>query len=325
MKHDSALHSVPPTTPTTDLYFAWSMAQDIACGRVERLAPTVYRTETHLLVCRAGTVPAGAAAGRKLVYLIDDDVSAGIASNEVPWAYRLKLAVTERPQMAELVRQASLIVTSSPVLMSRLTARYPSCNIACLPPSWPMVPPRGDEVDGDGPLEVALLMGMSHRRNVQPIYADLRDLLAKADVRLTLSANLAPPFDLTRDPRVSVLPVLGWGDYLGALAGRRFDLMLYPMPGDCAFNMARSDSKLGEAAAVNAALVAQAGWATRLGLSAADRIFEIGAEGWLAGLLRIVGDRPAIASVAARNRQFLQAEDRSALQRRFWLRELGLQ
>ena len=323
MIHDPALHRPFGTSPTADLYFGWSMAREISCGAIRQVSPTVFVTDRHVVVCRKGPVPQGMLRGRQLIYLIDDDIRAGIRSREVPLPYRAKLAWVEGRQMRALERRAELIVTSSPVLQQRLAARHPGTEVAYLSPTWPLPAVRRPG-DAKSRIEIALLMGMSHARNVRPIFPELLGLLRRPDVQLTISANLAPPDALVRHRQVTILPVLGWQDYLTALQGRAFDLMLYPMPGTCAFNAARSVSKLGEAARFGAALVVGAGWCERVGVADPSRVLSIGAEGWGRGLARLVDDRALIARTAEQNRLALLAEDAPAQQHRFWSERLGL-
>jgi hypothetical protein len=224
-----------------------------------------------------------------------------------------------------LAATADHIVVSSAVLQSQFLQRFPKTPVTLLDPAWPVadlpLPTKSDE------FHVALLMGMSHSRDALPLHPVLLALMARFDqMRLTISANLAGLMSLKRHEQVTVVPAMNWPDYRAWMQGRRFDALLYPLCAGGSLNVARSDSKLGEAAQFGAALLASESWATGLVANDTRRCVGIADNpvSWLTAISAAMHDTEATRATALRNRAALLRENRPMGQRAFWHRLLAV-
>ncbi|TCM75892.1 hypothetical protein [Rhodovulum steppense] len=181
------------SSPTADLYFAFACADRIARDEVRRLAPTVFAVGDTLIVFRHAAGLGRLPPHRRLIYLIDDDIRAGLTDRGVPAAYRLKLLALEWPAVRQFERQADVILTTSARLTDRLCARLPGKPVHEIEPAWPLpsAEPRRSTADA---CRIALLMGRSHARDAAPLMRLLGQVLARhPGVELILSANLPVP------------------------------------------------------------------------------------------------------------------------------------
>jgi hypothetical protein len=167
---------------------------------------------------------------------------------------------------------------------------------------------------------------MSHSRDALPLHPVLLALMARFDqMRLTISANLAGLMSLKRHEQVTVVPAMNWPDYRAWMQGRRFDALLYPLCAGGSLNLARSDSKLGEAAQFGAALLASESWAMGFAGNDARRCVAIADNpvSWLTAITAAIHDPEATRATALRNRAALLRENRSTAQRAFWYQLLA--
>ncbi|MFC3060901.1 hypothetical protein [Paenirhodobacter populi] len=304
---------------TADLYLGFCCADLIADGRIEQFAPTVFRAGRTLIVLRhdAGLVPLP--AHERLIWLIDDDVPAGIGDAELPLWYRLRLAVLEARAARRLARAADRIVVPGPSLAAVLAARgIARDRMTILPPAWPAsAAPLPDPVQP--PRRIAWLGAASHARDTQRAAAILRLVLQDfPETAVIWSANNPAPPDLAHHPGFERVPPLDWHSYRKWLGAARFDIGLYPIGGQ-GFNRGRSANKLGEYDQAGAAVLASTAWRDAEAAAAAGACLLLPPEpaAWRDAIRALHSDPARLHALAAANRLW-QAEHGFGHQRRIW-------
>ena len=313
-----------PDSPTADLYFV-NACPDFLDAGVERLAPTVFASPTTCLVMRhamrAGPLP----PRRRLVYLIDDDVAAGIADESLPYLYRRKLRMVEEPALRRFARRAGIAVVSAPGLAR---AFPPGLETHRLDPYWSERFAALDHFEGAtaGWIDMAYLCSSVHRSDLGfllPVIARL--LVAEPRLRFHLAGRHWLPASLERHPRVIRIPGQGWTAYRRAIAARRFHVVLYPLL-DTPFNRGRSVNKMIEIAVVGAAPVYSEGWrhagpARKVG---AALCLSNDPEIWFAGLADLIRDPAEMHRLAAAAQVLARQLNQPEPQRRLWRDLFGL-
>lgn len=327
-------------SPTADLYLGFSCQDLLADGRIRRLAPTVFQAGDTLVVMRHTAGLKIWPPCRRLIYLIDDDIRAGIADSALPLVYRAKLVALELSAARRLEPEAAVILTTSPALSARYRRLHPGKPVEEIAPAWPVeampeIAPDPDSAPGSGialapkaaapGCRIALLMGKSHAQDAAPLWHPLAGLLSRRpDITLTVSGNLALPRGMRDHPQIERLPALDWAAYRLWLGQARFGIGLVPHLASCRFNAARSDSKLGEYAMTGAAVLASDSWGAGREAAAAGRCLALAPrpEDWIAAIEHLVCEPARARTLAARNRAALAAADTARRQRALWERLL---
>lgn len=303
-------------SPTAALYLEWSMQDALASGRIARLSPTVFRHGTTLIVLRHLSGLRALPRHDRLIHVIDDDWRAGLRDGTLPPAYRITLALREARAARRIETRAALILTASEVLAERYRARHPARTVALLEPAWPDATaplPRAR------PTRIACLSAATHRSDFLFLRPVLDALIEREGIHLTISGNLPLPRSWHRHARIDVLPVMDWNGYRRWMAGKSFDIGLYPA---CRgpFNTARSRNKLLEFDQFGAALLCSQAWepgrraaADRRCLALPDR-----QEDWARAVNRLIDSQGKATALAARNRAALMRENPLARQKRCW-------
>lgn len=315
-----------PDSPTADLYFGNSCADLIAEG-VERLAPTVFASDTACLVMRhhmrVGRLP----RRRRLIYFVDDDVDAGLTDVSLPFFYRQKLRMVEHLAGRRLSRFAGVAVVGSealarlfrPVMETHLLRPYWSENMANLDHFQPLLA-------GEGWIDVAFLGSVVHRADLNFLLPVIAHLLAiEPRLRFHLPQRHVLPSAFDRHPRVLRIPGLGWTAYRREIARQRFHIALYPLL-DTPFNRARSPNKIIEHAVVGAAPVYSADWAQSALVAHGSNglLVPNDRDAWRHALAALIS-RPDQMLALARGAQALAANlNRPEPQRLLWRRLFGL-
>ncbi|WP_146746259.1 glycosyltransferase family protein [Rhodovulum viride] len=307
-------------SPTADLYLGFACRDRLARGALRQLSPTVFAAGETLIVIRHAAGMRTLPPHRRLVYVIDDDIRAGIADRALPPIYRAKLALLEWPEARRFEPAAAAILATSSALAATLRARRPGARVEEIAPAWPVAQmPVPDPV---APIRrIGLLMGRSHARDAAPLWAPLlRVLDRRPGLALTVSGNLDLPRAVARHPAVDVLPALDWAAYLGWLRQARLDLGLVPHLASRRFNAARSASKLGEYAMAGAAVIGSDSWHEAARGAMCGRCLALGADpaAWIAAIDRLIDDPASARAMAAKNREALIAADAEGHQRRLW-------
>lgn len=315
-----------PESPTSDLYFVNACGDYLAAG-VERLAPTVFATGTACVVMRHGLGAPAPPRGRRLIYLIDDEVEEGVGDASLPFLYRQKLRLLERPAGRRLAPQAEVAVISSPALAKSLATR---AQVRQIHPYWsePIADQRHFEplLRGEGWIEIAYLGSIVHRADLDFLWPVLAAILhGTPRARLHLPERHQVPAFLSGHPRIRPIRGRSWGAYRAALAVRRFHLALYPLL-DTPFNRARSVNKLIEHGVVGAAGVYSRGWgeswrvAAGAGLAVSNR-----REDWLEAIGHLVASAEALRDLAGGGATLARSLNRPEPQRQLWAELLGLE
>ncbi|MBD3679849.1 MAG: hypothetical protein HUJ27_15800 [Rhodobacteraceae bacterium] len=302
---------------TADLYLGFSCADLLRTGQIERLAPTVFRRGQTLIVMRHHRGLAHLPEHSWLIYLIDDDWRGGLVDPSLPPLYRAKLLRDEAWAGLSLEKRADIIVTGSEYLSARYRTLRPDTPVVTMDPAWP---DAAMPAVADVP-RIAFLGAWSHRADFLFIRPVLEELLETgAEFHLTVTANHPIPACWKYDSRVEVVPALSWPDYRRWMAGRRFDIGLYPCL-DGKFNAARSANKAQEYAQFGAALVASQGWAGRHGLGP-ERCHSLPdcRQAWSDAVSGLIDAPNRIAALAGENANEIRQQRPKAAQRDLWER-----
>lgn len=309
-----------PDSPTADLYFRNACA-DFLDGQVRQLGPTVFASEAACLVMRhalrAGPLP----LRRRLIYMIDDDVDAGIDDESLPYLYRQKLRMVEQPLGRRVTRVAGVAVVASSAL-KRLFE--PVMTTHLLRPFWsePLASLNHFDrlSDLDARIDLAYLGSIVHRRDLEfllPVFAAL--LARHENLRIHIPERHGLPTTFDRHPRVRRIPGLGWTAYCAEIATRRFHIALYPLL-ESPVNRARSVNKLVEHAITGAAPVYSSNW------TEAPRVWRTGAgicvpnvqESWTEAVSQLIRSPERARAVAGKARNLAAALNDPASQRQLW-------
>lgn len=313
------------SSPTADLYLRWSCADLIESGRLEQVAATVFRTGDTAIVIRhdAGARLQGI---RRHIYVVDDDLRAGIRGPGIPLGLRAKNALLDLRAEARLAPTAAAIVVSSDRLKHLYALRLPDTPVHLTDPAWPQ-PPEPEIRAADMPLRIACLLARSHATDFGIVRTAIERALSEIrTVEITVSANLPVPDAWYSDTRVTVLPAMGWRDYSEWMRGQRFDIGLYPLaPG--AFNAARSSNKLGEYAQFGAAVLTSLDWDIGRAAAAEGRCVALGEEAttWFNAISALAEAPRDVQKIACTNRAALIEAGTAKRQRALWCALLGFE
>ena len=309
-----------PDSPTADLYFR-NACGDFLDGPVRQFGPTVFASEAACLVMRhalrAGPLP----LRRRLIYMIDDDVDAGIEDESLPYLYRQKLRMVEQPLGRRMTRVAGVAVVAStalqrlfdPVMTTHLLRPFWSEPLASLSHFQSLSSP-------DACIDLAYLGSIVHRRDLEfllPVFATL--LARHENLRLHIPERHGLPAAFERHPRVRRIPGIGWTAYRAEIATRRFHITLYPLL-DSPFNRARSGNKLIEHAITGAAPVYSSDWteSRRVGRAGAGICVPNAQDAWIEAVSQLIRTPERARDVASKARNLAAKLNDPEPQRQLW-------
>jgi hypothetical protein len=249
---------------------------------------------------------------RRIVYIIDDDITAGANDPRLPPHYRAKLAAFADGAFRTLSAAADIVIVPGTVLAVQYGGKA-----RILQPAWNVPPASADHFERPRHLEIAHLGTGSHTADFASLAPTLADVLAaNPEARLTLFSGGAVPGALRRHPQVRTRRPMAWWRYKRALPRMRFHLALYPLQ-KTAFNWARSANKLFEHAIVGAASLMSSNPALSEAAGPASNIF-VKQEDWRE---RIQQDLSDIGSLRRRHEAVaaqIKAADPLAAAARAW-------
>jgi hypothetical protein len=255
----SLVHDYVQRLPTADLYVVNPLRHLAVFGfhgddlpKLRVLAPNLYAIGAVGIIVRYGKRAdldrLRRASARTIVYVVDDDFSAGAQDPNLPERYRARLAAFAEGDWPALRDAADHVIVPSRILAAEYGQRA-----QIMMPVWHRPPARTDHFQASRFTEIAHLGTGSHRADLSPIANMLAYVLDNhPDVRLTLFAGNEVPDPLRGHTRVRSRPPMRWWRYRSALPRMRFHLALYPLQ-DTPFNRARSANKLFEHALTGAA------------------------------------------------------------------------
>ena len=327
MVHSLLSRFIPaPESPTADLYF-FNACSDFLQAGVSRLAPTVVASARACVVMRHGLGAPRLPRGRRLIYLIDDEIEDGVTDSSLPFLYRMKLRLMERPVARGLAPRAEVTVVSSPELASR---RAPGLQTRLGHPYWsePIAGQAhfGPLLRGEGWIETAYLGSSVHRADLDFLWPVIGAALAEFPrMRFHLAERHRVPGALEAHPRILRIPGRGWAAYRAGLAERRFHMALYPLM-DTPFNRSRSVNKLIEHGVAGAAGLYSRTWgeAWRARQGDAGLVLPNRPDEWLAAIRHLL-THPQVMCALARGGADLAARlNRPEAQRDLWNELLGM-
>ncbi len=310
----SSLREAFDRIPTTDLYFLNPLAalhrQQAGIPNVRLVAANAFLVGRTGVIVRYGRAEdlarlRRAGAGR-IVYIVDDDFSAGAADHGLPERYRTKLRAFAEGDWPALKEAADIVIVPGSVLAETYGAKA-----RIVPPAWNLLPATTEHFTGPKHIGIVHLGTGSHSGDLAAIAAPLAKLLdAHPEARLTLFAGAAAPTLLKSHRHVRLKSPLSWWRYKRALPGMRFHLALYPLA-PTPFNHARSANKLYEHALVGAASLMSPNPALRAaaGPDMAATFVEGDGQEWVARIEALLARPEAMRTQVAAARSHIQATD----------------
>lgn len=307
--------------PTTDLYFAHALPH--VAQKSGRSLPPVRQIGRHcFLMGRVAIVsryvhPIEVAIVKmfkpdRVVYLIDDDLGAGISDHGLSKGYRKRLQnLKDKGLKAVLDITTDIIVPSEP-----LKEQFDDiADVHLLHPLWHRpfadLSHFPDVVSGQAPFKIAFLGTRSHLPDLATIQFELARLL-KAYPKLEFHHRLGKeaPKVLASLPNAIAAPQVGWRTYREWIGTERFHLALYPLR-PTKFNKARSTNKLFEHALTGAASLMSPSPATKDMLKGSlEEIFIEGDEQeWAKRIERFIENPILAQTLTARTLMHLNALD----------------
>lgn len=314
-----------PDSPSADLYFLNACGDFLGRG-VKRLAPTVFASASACLVIRHDMRLTRLPEAARLLYLLDDDVGAGLTDESLPFFYRQKLRMVEAEAGRRLAQRASQVVVSSPRIASMLGR--PDAPV--LLPYWSDPFAGLDHFEpllaGKGRIDVAYLGSVVHRTDlalVAPVVERLLDEEPRVRFHVPGRHRLTPR--LEAHPRVVRIPGCGWTAYRREIRMRRFHIALYPLL-DTPFNRARSPNKLIEHSVVGAAPLYSRSWteAGRVEDGRSGLLLSNDPRAWLEAVRALIADPARMLTIAEGARGLATRLNDPVPQRRLWQQEFGL-
>lgn len=308
--------------PTTDLYVLNPLAElkrrSTRLPRLKRVAKNLYTIGRTGIVVRYGRAEdverLRRAGATQIVYVADDDFSAGATDLRLPARYRERLSAFAEGAWPALREAADIVVVPGSVLAESYGAKA-----RIVPPLWHLPSAPLGHFGAVEQIEVAHFGTASHLADLEEIASPLADALTKCGrrVRLTLFSGAGAPAVLARHPRVRVRAPMSWRRYRRALSKMRFHLALYPL-GDTPFNRSRSASKFYEHAIVGAASLMAPNAALRdaAGEILSDIFVEDG--DWGTRLNEALADLDSLRRRAERTRTRIAAADSAGEAARRW-------
>ncbi|MCP5081860.1 MAG: glycosyltransferase family 4 protein [Alphaproteobacteria bacterium] len=314
-------------TPTTSIYFAVPMADDLARagGPLQVLEPNVFACANQHVIMRhwskATQKYLAEHPGVEITYFIDDDLWALDQENGLPEAYVERLQKLKAQFEVHLRPRAARIVSPS----AQILAHFPELETELLAPAMiHPLPPLDHHDDPEGAIRLVFCGTASHLADLALISDQLADLLGNEGFHLTTFLGRQVPAELQLPNSTHHAPQ-SWAHYRETVAASRFHIGLAPMR-PTQFNQARSATRLLDHAAFGAA-----------GLYSDtppfSQLIECGVDGMLAGreaagwtkAIRQLADEPALRRRLASEGQGTAARiGELGRVRQFWRGLLGL-
>ena len=258
----------------------------------------------------------------RVYYLVDDMLPLAHACLELPAVYRRRLARFTRDLLPGILDLNPTVVAPSRAILGL----FPDRPCEYLDPAFLAVASNHQHFAAAGPFRLAFLGTRSHANGLDFLAPVLEQVLASGqNITFTAFFGRYLPARIARLPGVENHAPLSWAAYRERMAGERFHVLLAPLP-DTPFNRGRSLTKLMEAAATGAVLLAS----NRPPFSAA---VESGRDGmllgddpsdWVLEIRRLAAERDearSLAEGAADLARRIGDPERVAL---FWRERLGL-
>lgn len=321
------------TTPTIDYYFLGALSSLVASGGTPEPGRPIVRLGQHTFthgrraaVFRYATPDEldrlRALDPERVYYLVDDMLPLAHACPELPAVYRRRLMRFTRDLLPRILAFNPRVVAPSDAIL-RL---FPERSCEHVDPAFLAVASNHQHFATAGPFRLTFLGTRSHANGLDFLAPVLEQVLTSGqNITFTAFFGRYLPARVARLPGVENHAPLSWAAYRERMAGERFHALLAPLP-DTPFNRGRSLTKLMEAAATGAALLAS----KRAPFSAA---VESGRDGlllgddpsdWVREIRRLAPEREAARSLAeggARLARRIGDPERLAL---FWRERLGL-
>ena len=319
---------------TTDLYFV------NACGHMIRGLP---RTKS-IRALGANSFAAGSTAvvlrrdyqssvrsilsghWDRLIYVVDDDVEAGLDDPNLPLRYRQHLHRLYHTEFRPLLHAADTVVTGSDQLAAKHAATKVSHRID---PHWERdlaSAAHFDELERGGILKIVYLGSISHELDLAWILPALERVLANhREVEFSAFLPSQRLVTMAEFANVKIKELRPWGRYKQWVGSESFHVAIYPMR-ETAFNSARSLNKLIEHAVVGAVGIYSAKWqhAEHVAHGVNGFLAENSLEGWEHALNQAIEKRAELKQIFERSRAVVTELNDRQRQEAFWRHLLQL-
>ncbi len=324
------------TLPTTDLYFlnacrSWLDRPPFHGAPIRRIGANTFTCRDAAIVSRRDKNSVVnkllRMSGKRLFYIVDDNLWAAENDDTLPEDYRQKLIAFRDGQHRILCERAETIIVSSDPIAENY--RRNGHTVVQLDPYW-SDPLAGnshfEELEQGAALEVGYLGSGTHAADRAFVIQVFEKLLESGlNTRMTMFGRGDIPDHLARHFRFRSLKNLRWPRYRKRLANLRFHILLYPML-PSGFNDARSINKVIEHAVAGGIGLYSASWpcAAEIDRNKAGFLLENDVNKWSETILdyeRLVGtQRWESTAQYVRERN----EQNRAAQLRFWCSTLNL-
>ncbi len=288
-----------PETPTTTLYFAGPLAEELSRagrgGPIEVVEPNVFRAGRQLVIVRHWSAATqrllDQASDLEVTYVIDDNLWVLDQDNHLPAAYLRRLQALKSAFSTHLEPRLVRVVSPS----RQVLARFPHLETHLLDPAliYPLATLDHQE-DAEGTLNIVYAGTASHLSDLSSISGALAELIGgnPAFTLTTFLGRRAPR--VLRVPNATHHPPEAWARYQQTLCSLRFHIGLAPLL-PTAFNQARSAARLLEYAALGAVGVYSDGLPySRAVVSGQNGLLVSGgAHNWVSAILKLK-DEPAL-------------------------------
>ena len=305
-----------PHSAAADLYFTNAMT---GIDGWRRLSATVFESEAAVLVVRNHLGVPLDLAGRRLIYLIDDDLGAAVRDPGLGAGYRFRLAMVELRAASRLRAEAERIVTTSGPLQRTLSNRL-GRPVDLMVPYWSEALSDLAHFAPEAPPRIGYLGSLTHTGDLELALEILRRILsARPEVQVVMAANHKIPDWLSSHPGFRPIQATGWPNYRRGLADLGCQLLLYPLH-DTPLNRARSANKLIEHGVAGGAALYPAHWPqsalveeARAGLCLSDRV-----EDWITAALDLLDTPAELRTLAENGRALASRLNTPEPQRAYW-------
>lgn len=285
-----------PYSAAADLYFTNAM---MGVPGWRRLSTTVFESDAAVLVIRNHLGARLDLRGRRLLYLIDDDLAAAIRDPGLAAGYRFRLAVVEGLTARRALGKSPVLIATSGPLCADL-ARRSGRGVDRLWPYWSDRFSALDHFAPDAPLRVGYLGSRTHRGDL-PLAMEVLHRIARArpGVEILLAANHERPDWLADYPHFRPIEATGWSDYREAVGRIGCQVLIYPMR-DTRLNRARSPNKLIEHGIAGGAALYPAHWpeTAELEQDVSGLALPDDPDRWLEEAVALLDDRQAARQLA---------------------------
>jgi hypothetical protein len=318
-------------TPTTAIYFT-NVFRDLIdrpidtlqISRLEANAFHVHgkRESTVIFRYASPSLMRSLQSSRRgrLLYVLDDNIAAGVSDEALPADYRSRLLSFQRRTVQPICKMADEVIAPSQFILDSLGVAQTSLIAPSLIHDLPSLEHHNEDA-----VRIVFNGTRSHLSDFRMIVPVLRHIIEKHEnVYLTTFLGSHAPAELA-GKRVTHLPPMRWEDYRRYMRKNCFHIALGPAR-ETLFNLARSPSRILDNAGFGAVGVYSARkpfnkWVVNgeTGLLLSDSNAH-----WTAGLESLIADRSLRKTIAKSAAKLAVEIGNASRLKQFWAEKLDL-